>query len=676
MNLESTSSRSDVFRPILTHRKTKNNWREDTDEPYEESPLSALTNTKNQSHNSELVESNYVPIKMESDEPVTSSSESMPLVMRPILDEDGYPNERAINSRRWQTTSMRGLSVGPIMNQQSLSGVSDEENDSLLMEEQEETVHQVEQNMTPDEIKRVHKRDRLMRHNRTCSLDRANPEPDDEDDHESLEYMTVLDEREWEYNRDSEDVPSEHEHASEQPQEQTPKPKWRTAWVEEIKDKDGYQSHQHHSIIDPEDERTTWSQSLQAKMVDNILDNHLSNNSKNKRPGKLAKTTRSLNTQKVSQPSNQIPQNSMLGQMMRDITRDEPPSDGSDSSDSESSHNSKKASGGWGPRKLNSNPDPEPSDGESHDDGNGHRGGRTHRTPTLSDDGGNNETTSKSSKNRKQSHYKEWVKPIKPNVYDGWADLHAFTLYIHQVMDYIHTGKVTEQCKVIIAGRFTSGAASRYYISQVAATTEDWTVHEFFSGLFNEIFQQNYCTVIQHQINLMAQKGKRVWHYATDLAAKYALLPEETDRAKVLKLWDDLQLRIRIELIKKGYSPEITDWKTIIDEAKKIQMADDEISWVLQQDKEWLRAAQAMVAEEERQTYQHNKQAMNRVNNHTMERNKYNNIPRRNCDYSSKPHWQSFNDYARGQWEMEQKDGGPRLMRVPAYTPSDLSARL
>jgi hypothetical protein len=29
-----------------------------------------------------------------------------------------------------------------------------------------------------------------------------------------------------------------------------------------------------------------------------------------------------------------------------------------------------------------------------------------------------------------------------------------------------------------------------------------------------------------------------------DLAAKYALLPEETDRAKVLKLWDGLQLRI------------------------------------------------------------------------------------------------------------------------------------
>jgi hypothetical protein len=155
------------------------------------------------------------------------------------------------------------------MNRQSLSGVSDEENSSLLTEEQEETVRQAEQNMTPDEIQRVHKRDRLMRQNRTRSLDRANPQPDDEGDHESLEYMIVLDEREREYNRDSEDVPFEYEHASEQPQEQTPKPNQMTAWVEEVEDEDGYQSHRHRSNFDPEDERTTLSQSLQAEMVDN-----------------------------------------------------------------------------------------------------------------------------------------------------------------------------------------------------------------------------------------------------------------------------------------------------------------------------------------------------------------------------------------------------------------------
>jgi hypothetical protein len=53
-----------------------------------------------------------------------------------------------------------------------------------------------------------------------------------------------------------------------------------------------------------------------------------------------------------------------------------------------------------------------------------------------------------------------------------------------------------------------------------------------------------------------------------------------------------------------------------------------------------------------------------------MEQNKYNNIPQRNSDYSSKPHWQSFNDYACGQWGMDQKDSGPRPMRAPAYTPS------
>jgi hypothetical protein len=116
-----------------------------------------------------------------------------------------------------------------------------------------------------------------------------------------------------------------------------------------------------------------------------------------------------------------------------------------------------------------------PNRNEDHEDQNldhgKHRGGGT---PPPSDDGDNTESdnsSSKSSKSRKSK--KEWVKPIQPNVYDGCAELHPFTLYIHQVVDYVKTGNVAKYHHVIVAGRFLSSKASKYYISQVVATASE-----------------------------------------------------------------------------------------------------------------------------------------------------------------------------------------------------------
>jgi hypothetical protein len=204
------------------------------------------------------------------------------------------------------------------------------------------------------------------------------------------------------------------------------------------------------------------------------------------------------------------------------------------------------------------------------------------------------DTSSGPSRDSDSGH--ERVSPIKLNVYDGKADLHAFTLYVHQTMDYIHAGQILKRQHVIVAGRFLSSRASEYYISQVAASAEKWTVHNFFSGLFNEIFQQNYLSVIRHEIQLLTQGDQRIRYYATKLNAKYTLLPKESKRAKILKLWDGLHLATRCELIKKGFNPEITDWDTIVNEAKKIESAADEVAHELCRNTEQVRAAKALLA--------------------------------------------------------------------------------
>jgi hypothetical protein len=295
---------------------------------------------------------------------------------------------------------------------------------------------------------------------------------------------------------------------------------------------------------------------------------------------------------------NKLNMNSKKGRMPRGIDGERKPSNGRFSSRSyRTNHEMKKPAGGREPKNLE---EPEPTNEETADrkdrwwsgNKNGPRKGRSDPLPNPPSDKDISSGLSSGSGSNN-----ERVSPIKPTVYDGKADLHAFTLYVHQTMDYIRTGRISKRRHVIVAGRFLSGRASEYYISQVAASAEKWTVHDFFSGLFNEIFQQNYLSVIRHEIQLLTQGNQRIRYYATKLNAKYTLLPKESKRAKVLKLWDGLHLETRCELIKKGFNAEITDWDTIVNEAEKIESATDEVACELRRNTEQLQAAKALLAE-------------------------------------------------------------------------------
>jgi hypothetical protein len=504
------------------------------------------------------------PIKLEG-----QNETETPELEKPIMDEDGFLDERAMRRRARNRIQTRGRSADPIMHRRSLSGNSSDEDleENELASEQREAVRQARNNLTPEQRERIRRRTKTLRIQERNQSHNGRRTPIHQVDNDEIEYELVP---------DAQDDVDSLEYASDRNQS-----------------------------LDPETERTIRSQSQQKDIVDSFIGKQLG---KEKAPSYQKSNTAMKKSKKVGQPSTQIPKDSMLGQMMGDITGDHHPSDSSESSSDGSDYSAKgKRDGG---RKNVQPPRKAPSESPDRDgdkDSNRDRRRRKHKggeTPPPSDSESEAEPK-KTSKSHRSSH--ERVKPIQPDSYDGRAELHSFTLYVHQVVDYIRSGKVAKDRHVIVAGRFLSGKASKYYISQVAATAAEWTLHEFFSGLFNELFQQNYLTVIRHQISLLSQGNRRIRYYATELAAKYALLPKEPERAKVLKLWDGLQLRIRTELIKKGFSAELTDWKTIVDEGEKIQNADDEVERVLQQERERLRAAQAMVAEEERRTYSHNR---------------------------------------------------------------------
>src|SRR6201986_3677371 len=106
--------------------------------------------------------------------------------------------------------------------------------------------------------------------------------------------------------------------------------------------------------------------------------------------------------------------------------------------------------------------------------------------------------------------------------------------FIHQLKDYIHTRHVHNCRQVMVTGQFLTSKAAKWYLSEVAAYVAEWTLHNFLKSLFNKSFQQDYRSVIRHRIDLCHQGHWKVRRYSTVLASRFALLPEETERTKVL----------------------------------------------------------------------------------------------------------------------------------------------
>jgi hypothetical protein len=325
-----------------------------------------------------------------------------------------------------------------------------------------------------------------------------------------------------------------------------------------------------------------------------------------------------------------------------------------------------------GARDGKSLPSSDPSD-SSDSDGSKKKKRKSHRKSKKS---------KKSKKSRKSKHGmsdssysgEERIKPLKPDTYDGREDLQAFSLFVLQSVDYIESGRVKPKHQVTVIGRFTTGLANEYFLSIVAADAAQWTLHAFFSGLFNHIFKQNFRTVIRNDIIRFLQGDLTVRQYATKLMAKYRMLPEEAERNKILKLWDGLHIGTRKLLIRKGLNPEFSEWDEIVVEAERVEEAENEYQRFIKQEKDRARTSKAYKAEEERRDYRHHERAVNQVNNYGVEMHKYNRTPRSNRDYRAKPVPQSNEDKGRQMFGMKQKHGS-RPYKAPFNAPKLAKAR-
>ncbi|KDR81054.1 hypothetical protein GALMADRAFT_207930 [Galerina marginata CBS 339.88] len=170
-------------------------------------------------------------------------------------------------------------------------------------------------------------------------------------------------------------------------------------------------------------------------------------------------------------------------------------------------------------------------------------------------------------KKQKRAAHKELAKPVKPEKYNGSEKIQEFTRFVHECKDYIQTAWIKPRRQVLVVSRFLEGKAITFYLLRVAKDSKNWTLKDFFSALFNDIFSRSYRMGIRDCIVDYTQ-GSRTSH-----------------RTMARKLWEGLRLSIRQKLYDYDFSPEINTWDEIVYKAETIEVGELEANREAAQDK-------------------------------------------------------------------------------------------
>ena len=118
-----------------------------------------------------------------------------------------------------------------------------------------------------------------------------------------------------------------------------------------------------------------------------------------------------------------------------------------------------------------------------------------------------------SSSSSSRSH----IKPIPPEKYDRQADVRTYHWFMCESDAYLRDGKVWGTWKVFLLSYYLTGKAYNFYTQKVAINEEDWTVPQFYKGLFDFCFLVDYWMQLRKTLAHCHQNDKtgRVYTWAT-----------------------------------------------------------------------------------------------------------------------------------------------------------------
>jgi hypothetical protein len=148
------------------------------------------------------------------------------------------------------------------------------------------------------------------------------------------------------------------------------------------------------------------------------------------------------------------------------------------------------------------------------------------------------------------------LKPIPPDVYDGAPDTRLFHHFVTQAAAYLADGQVAKKRQALVLMNFLSGKAYEFYVQKVSYSPELWTLHKFFSELFNYCFPVNFRSETRKKFKKCHQGNRRVHEFVSELRELALIIGQLDEREKTVWLWFGCHKEIQKELYMQKVHPE------------------------------------------------------------------------------------------------------------------------
>lgn len=167
------------------------------------------------------------------------------------------------------------------------------------------------------------------------------------------------------------------------------------------------------------------------------------------------------------------------------------------------------------------------------------------------------------------------IKPIPPKDYDGAVDARAYHRFVMEGEAYLRDGKVHKERQIRILAHYLDGKAYNFYMQKVASDDpNNWTLHKFFTELFNYCFPVDYRQRMRLKLEDFHQKiNQSVSEYVFELQELFSMVGTMPDDMKVIKLWYSLNPKIQRAMWRDGLHPDSSTWDEVVAKAEIIEIA-------------------------------------------------------------------------------------------------------
>ncbi|KAJ3527504.1 hypothetical protein NMY22_g9764 [Coprinellus aureogranulatus] len=155
-----------------------------------------------------------------------------------------------------------------------------------------------------------------------------------------------------------------------------------------------------------------------------------------------------------------------------------------------------------------------------------------------------------------------------PQKYDGTADLSKYLRLRSEFRIYVMRGRIPDPEQVPVLSSFLEGKAYDFYLHRASLYPERWDLNRFFDALFNHCFPKDFTSRLRQQVSRMRQGSRSVSEYAHDMATKLDYIGLFDEKERVHRLWDGFESAIEEFLWRDRLNPDSSSWDEVLEGAE------------------------------------------------------------------------------------------------------------